>query len=63
MGQKYLNNIAILHIHQDILNNVVNDQRLNEFISRNDLRRKTFISVKNIKIYDISYKLFYFYFK
>lgn len=44
MTQKRLNSIAISYIHQDILNTLNIDKFLNEFISRNDLRRKTFNS-------------------
>ena len=42
MGQRRLNNVSTLHIHQDVLYKVDLNKVLNDFISRNYVRRKTF---------------------
>ncbi|XP_039283135.1 zinc finger MYM-type protein 1-like [Nilaparvata lugens] len=42
MGQKRLNNLAITHAHQDILEEIDICQVINEFIKRNPVRRSSF---------------------
>lgn len=44
--QQKTNDLAILHVHRDIINNVDLDEIVDEFISRNPIRRKTF-ALKN----------------
>ncbi|XP_039279145.1 zinc finger MYM-type protein 1-like [Nilaparvata lugens] len=45
MGQKRLNNLAVLHAHRDVLDEVHLSTVMNEFISSNELRRHTFSMV------------------
>lgn len=45
MGQKRLNNLAVLHAHRDVLDEVDLRTVINEFISSNEVRRYTFSMV------------------
>ena len=42
MRQQRLNSVAILHFHKDMAKDLDMDEALNEFISRNSQRKKTF---------------------
>lgn len=42
MSQERLNHVAVLHVHKDLTDNINLHELCNDFISRNDMRRKTF---------------------